>query len=541
MAKGEVLVVGAGPVGLTAAAELTRHGVKCRIIDKSPYHAGDSRAAGIHARTLEVFEDMGMLGPVLEKGVKVTGINLYSQGNRLIHVDYQGLDTPYSFIIDLPQSQTELVLIHHLESLGVQVQRNVELNNIEQKDSHVEVMLKQHESSLVPDEYDYVIGCDGARSTCRHLAEIPFPGSEYPSHWAVFDAKVDIPYDTQEMQLILHEKGIIAFFPLPQGRMRVTCELQLKEGTDSPPPVTFELIRDILKERVSKDAKIQEPCDLSPFVIHHRQVTQYRKERVFLAGDAAHLHSPAGGQGMNTGIQDAYNLAWKLALVMKQKAEPSILDTYHQERHPIAKSVLSMTDKMTKMATTKNSVLTFIRDAAMTIAGTIDKLKEQLPRRLSQLYFHYELNQIIMNGTHNHPPEKIRAGVRAPDHTLKRGSDVVRLFELFKGPHHTLLLFSGKKASKNDLKKLEDFYNAFRSHYEIHPYFLYRNDENLTFCPDAMHCLLDREPSTHSHYGITKPTAVLIRPDGYIGYIQEPLDVEIFNKYLSHVFIKESQ
>ena len=537
MAKDEVLIVGAGPVGLTAAAELTRHAVKCRIIDKSPYHAGDSRAAGIHARTLEVFEDMGMLAPILEKGVKVIGINLYSKGSRLIHTEYKNMDTPYCFIIDLPQSQTELVLIHHLESLGVTVQRSCELNNIEQKENYVEVMLKREERSLIPDEYAYVIGCDGARSTCRHLLEVPFPGTEYPSHWAVFDAKLDVPYDTQEMHMILHEKGLVALFPLPQGRMRVTCELHLDKECEDTPQVTFDLVREILQERISKDVKIQEPCDLSSFVIHHRQVTQYRTGRVFLAGDAAHLHSPAGGQGMNTGIQDAYNLAWKLALVMKRKAPPSLLDTYHQERHPIAKSVLNITDRLTKMATAKSSLLTFVRDAAMTLAGTIDKLKEQLPRRFSQLYFRYEKSDIIIDGAHNHPPDKIRLGTRAPDHTVKREKEDIRLFELFKGTHHTVLLFSGKKASKQELKKLEALYNALKAHMQIHLYFLYRNDENLTFCPDCNHCLLDREPSAHSHYGITKATAILVRPDGYIGYIHEPPDVEAFKKYLDQIFI----
>ena len=530
MAKDEVLVVGAGPVGLTAAAELTRHGIKCRIIDENPSQVGGTRAAAIHSRTLEVFEDMGVLAPILEKGVKVIGINVYSQGNQLIHAEYTGMDTPYCFIIDLPQSQTERILIHHLESQGVTVQYNTKLNNIEQNEDGVEVMLKQGERSLIPDEYSYMIGCDGANSTCRHLVEIPFPGSEYPSHWAVFDAKLDIPYDTQEMHILLHEKGLMAFFPLPQGRMRVICELQ--QETDP----TFDFVREILRKRLSKDVKIQEPSDLSYFMIHHRQVTEYRKGRVFLAGDAAHLHSPAGGQGMNTGIQDAYNLAWKLAMVHQGKAPPSILDTYHQERYPIAKSVLNITDKLMKMITTKSTFLTLLRDAAMSIAGSFEKLKQQLPKRFSELYLHYEPSSIIVNDTHNYPPEKVRVGARAPDHTVKRENDEVRLFELFKGTHHTLLLFSGKKASKQALKKIELLYNTLKNHPLIHPYILYRNEENLNFCPNPKHCLLDHEPSAHSHFGITKATAILIRPDGYIGYIQEPLDKETFKNYLSQIF-----
>jgi 2-polyprenyl-6-methoxyphenol hydroxylase-like FAD-dependent oxidoreductase len=530
MAKDEVLVVGAGPVGLAAAAELTRHGVKCRIIDETPSQIGGTRAAVIHARTLEVFEDMGILSPILEKGVKVIGINLYSQSSRLIHTEYKEMDSPYCFMIDLPQSQTERILIHHLENLGVKVQRNTKLNNIEHTENGVDVMLKQGESNLVPDAYAYVIGCDGADSTCRDLLEIPFPGSEYPDHWAVFDAKLDIPYDTQEIHIFLHEKGLLACFPLPEGRMRIICELQQEKEP------TFELMREILKQRLSKDMKILQPSDLNLFTIHHRQATMQRKGRVFLAGNAAHLHSPVGGQGMNIGIQDVYNLAWKLALVHQGKAPPSLLDTYHQERYPIAQSVLSITDKLTKMITTKSPFLTLLRDATMSIAGTFDKLKEQLPKRFSQLYLRYDPSHIIVNNSHNHPPEKIHIGTRIPDHTVKREKEDVRLFELFKGTHHTLLLFGGKKASKQALKKLETLYNTLKNHPLIHTYILYRNEENLTFCPNPKHCLFDHEPSAHSHFGIIKSTAILIRPDGYIGYIQEPLDKETFNNYLGQIF-----
>ncbi|QVL56978.1 MAG: FAD-dependent monooxygenase [Simkaniaceae bacterium] len=531
MAKDEILIVGAGPVGLTMASELTRHGVKVRIIDKNTIYAKDSRAVGIHARTLEVFEDMGILPEFLEKGIKVTGINIYSGKNRLIHADYKGFDTPYCFIIDLPQTETERILIHHLEKLGVKIDRNTELNNLELKENSIDVMIKSGERSLVPDEFAYVIGCDGARSTCRSLSQIPFPGSEYPSHWAVFDAKLDWPYDSQEMQLFLHEEGLVALFPLPHERMRVTCELKSEKEGGDPPPVTFELALSILQKRIAPQITMSEPQDISPFMIHNRQVTTYRKGNLFLAGDAAHLHSPAGGQGMNTGIQDAYNLAWKLALVMKGEGEPTILDTYNEERQPIAKSVLKITDKVTKMMTTKTAALSFMRDTVMSLAGSFEKLANQLPKRFSQLYYHYAPNQILVNESKDHPPEHVRAGGRAPDHTVMQAGKEVRLFDLFKGTHHTLLLFAGKKPSKAELNALTSLH-----HPKIETYYLYRNDSDLNFCPDKKWCLLDREPSAHTHYGISKTTAVLVRPDGYIGYIQSPLNNEEFNHYLKRIF-----
>ncbi|MCB1116113.1 MAG: FAD-dependent monooxygenase [Chlamydiia bacterium] len=516
MALDEVLIVGAGPVGLVMASELIRHGAKVRIIDKSATYAEDSRAVGIHARTLEVFEDLGVLPEFLKQGVKVTRINLYSKTNRLLRAKYEGFDTPYCFMLDIPQTETELLLLRHLKAQGLEVERKTELNNLELKTDHVEVMIKSGESNLISDQFAYVIGCDGARSTCRHLADIPFPGSEYPSHWCVFDAKIDWSHDQEEAHLFLHEEGLAAFFPLPRDRMRVIFELRLENEGKSPPHATYDLATTLLKQRVEPSIKLHEPQDISPFIIHHRQATHYQKGRLFLAGDAAHIHSPAGGQGMNTGIQDAYNLAWKLALVMKKEGHPNLLRTYHQERHPIAENVLSITDRMTKMMTTKVAAFSFLRDAALSIVGSFDKLTRQLPKKFSQLYNTYAPNALLVEEIASSKPEHVRVGQRAPDHTLLLEGKETRLYELFKGPHFTLLLFSGKKPTPKELEPLSAF-----SHPHIKSYSV----------------LLDKEPSAHTHYGITEPTAILVRPDGIIGLIQQPPNPKTFNNYLHKVFI----
>ena len=537
MAKDEILVVGAGPVGLLMASELARHGVKCRIIDKNKHHAADSRAVGVHARTLEMYEDIGLIDVALEKGVKVTGINLYSHGKRLVHTEFKNLDSRYSYVLDMSQSLTEPMLIEHLRKLGVEVERHVELNNIEQHEDHVEVMLKYGERSLVPEAFAYVVGCDGARSTCRHLSEISFPGEEYPSHWAVLDAGLEWPFDSQELQLFLHERGIVAFFPLPRNRMRITYEIYMEDPKAGTPIVTYDTVLEVLQTRVAKDLKLIEARDLSTFIIHHRQATHYQKGRVFLAGDAAHLHSPAGGQGMNTGMQDAYNLAWKLALVQKELSSEKLLKTYHLERHPIGKWVLNVTDRLTKMMTVKNSKLAFLRDAFLKVVGHLDVVKTQMPKRFSQLYLHYEHNKITYEECEHHPMHA-RAGHRAPDHTL---TNETRLFELYRGTHHTLLLFSGKKPHSGDLETLKEI-DLMAQKYIPHvkSYFLMRDDEMMKDCPDLERCFLDREPSAHTHYGIEKSTALLIRPDQVVGYSTQPPNVHFLEKYLESLFDGES-
>ena len=226
---------------------------------------------------------------------------------------------------------------------------------------------------------------------------------------------------------------------------------------------------------------------------------------------------------MNTGIQDAYNLAWKLGLVMKGIGQEALLDTYHKERHPIAKEVLALTDRMTKIMTVKSPALSFIRNAFMTIAGSLDILKKPLPKRLSQLYLSYGKSDIIVDDAGEHTPSAIEVGKRAPDHCVSQNGKEMRLFDLFKGTHHTLLQFGGKKGA-------HDFYSV--SHPEVRTYHLYR-DRSTFQTPES---LLDVEPSAHTHYGISKPTAVLVRPDGYIGYIQSPLHQKGFETYLQKVF-----
>lgn len=533
MAKDEVLIVGAGPVGLTLAIQLARYGVKFRIIDKSAMQTEDSRAAGIHPRTLEVFEDLGVIDTFLEQGVSVAGINLYSHKKRLIHAVYGGLDSRYPHILDLPQSQTEQILLKRFEALGGKIHRQCTLASLENHDERVDVQLQAEGRTATPDTFAYVIGCDGARSACRKFTETPFPGSEYPTSWIVFDAKMDWPYDPQELHLFLHEEGVIASFPLPHGRMRITIEKgPVVEGEKLPTP-TYDEALALLKRRISEEVQFSEPADIGPFIIHHRQVTRYKTGRVFLARDAAHLHSSAGGQGMNTGIQDAYNLGWKLSYVLQGLSDPKILDTYHEERHPIAKDVLSITDMMTKMVTLKNPALSFMRNTMMSLVGNFSSLTKKFPRMLSQLDLKYHPNFILQASGEN-LPEDLKVGMRIPDHTLKQGGKPFCLFEALHGTHHTLLLFSGKMPQETDLKILSQLYQMGSD--TLQPYLIYRNESDLTHCPQKDHCLYDHEPSAHTHYGIEKAAVVIVRPDGIVGMIQSPPDPKGVETYLKKVF-----
>ncbi|MCW5621125.1 MAG: FAD-dependent monooxygenase [Burkholderiales bacterium] len=342
-----VLVVGAGPTGLMLANQLARRGVHAMIIDRHSGPAQQSRAMAVQARTLEIYAKMGLADRAIELGRPGTGANMWTNGKWAARIPLGDIGknlSPFPFVLALGQDDNERILGAKLHELGIDVQWNTELISLQQQADHVDVALKQPDGPIRRIQAAWVAGCDGAHSAVRAKTGIGFPGAPYEHTFFVADTEVTGAMKPEELNVYMWRDGFHLFFPMKgRDRWRVIgiTPKPMRGRTDL---VFGDLIADIRRE-AGTDLSFKECSWFSIYRIHHRCAERFRDGRCFLLGDAAHIHSPAGGQGMNTGLQDAYNLAWKLALVVKGQAEVALLDSYEQERRPVAQQLLHTTDR----------------------------------------------------------------------------------------------------------------------------------------------------------------------------------------------------
>jgi 2-polyprenyl-6-methoxyphenol hydroxylase-like FAD-dependent oxidoreductase len=389
----DVLVVGAGPVGLVAAAELARHGVTVRIIDKLAQPTNESRAIAVHARSLDMLERMGAVDELIATGVKAKAMELYSGHDKLFRVPLDSLDTAYPFSLNTPQTETERVLIRHLSSLGVTVERGVELTQLAQHGEAVQVTVR-HASGKVEDiTVPWVIGADGAHSTVRHLVGGKLAGSFVGERFLLGDVDAEHNLDTDAMFTFFSPGGPVLAMPMRDGRARVMAQVHDAPGTPLNMHPTLEQLQEVLDERVG-GIKLLKGHWLTSFELHHAQVPQYRWGRVFLAGDSAHIHSPAGGQGMNTGMQDAFNLAWKLAAVIGGQAGDRLLDSYQAERYPVAQSMIKFTERLS-MAGTLTGAPQRIRNALLRGLSHVGAVGHAMASTTAELTVRYPRSPIV--------------------------------------------------------------------------------------------------------------------------------------------------
>jgi len=322
------LIVGAGPVGLALANDLRRRGISFRIIDSAEHPVQQAKALGIQARTLELFAKMGVARTAIERGLTTSLLSIYSEGKRLIRIDFGKhlLGSPYPYVLQLPQDETEHVLTEHLQSQGGAIEWQKELISVTQDEQGVEAVLRHAAGPEERVRVGFLVGCDGAHSTVRHLLGSQFAGTTFEQSFAVGNVRLAWDLSYEEMFAFLHQGNFIGYFPMADGRHRVVIAYE----PDKTPTgeVTLEEIRAAIETCGPAGARASEPAELTRFHINQRRVEHYRVSRIFLAGDAAHIHSPIGGQGMNTGIQDALNLGWKLALTVKGQAWARLLESY---------------------------------------------------------------------------------------------------------------------------------------------------------------------------------------------------------------------
>ena len=377
----EVAVVGAGPTGLTLAVMLSGYGIRTAVLDGAAGPARHSRAAVVHARTLETLEPLGVVGEMLGGGVVVPHFGVRDRDRLLLGVDFDGLPTTHPYTLMLPQDRTERILLGALHEQGGEVLWEYEAVGLSQDEGGVELVVRGARGERRV-RARYVVGCDGGHSFVRGALGIPFQGDTYPQSFVLADVRMSWALPEDEVQLFFSPEGLVVVAPLPQGHHRVVATVD--EPPAEPSLSDVQELLDLRGPRARRP-RVEEVIWSSRFRVQHRIAARFREGGVFLCGDAAHVHSPAGGQGMNTGIQDAANLAWKLALVVRGRAPGSLLDSYERERRPVARGVVSTTDRLTRLATVRSPLLRRLRNALIPIAARAGRLPRRLAKNLSEL------------------------------------------------------------------------------------------------------------------------------------------------------------
>lgn len=401
----DVLIVGAGPTGLVLALWLTKQGVPVRIIDKSAGPGETSRAMAVQARTLEFYRQLDMADAVVTAGYKTPAMNMWVRGKRRAQIQLVDAGTdisPYPFVLVFPQDRHERLLIERLSALGIEVERQTELLSFEDKGDHVAALLRHQDGHEETCEALYLAGCDGARSVVRKAMGSGFEGGTYKQIFYVADVEASgvdpagqahIAFDSADFVLVMY------YGQSNQYRLIGTVR---DERAAHPENLTFE---DVGQEAIKGlGIKVDKVNWFSHYRVHHRVTDHFRKGRAFLLGDAAHVHSPAGGQGMNTGILDAINLAWKIAAVVKGHAQDSLLDSYEAERQAFAHKLVETTDRLFSFATAEGGFAQFVRTRVapifMRVAYDIERVREYMFKIVSQTMLEY----------HDSPLSKGKAG-----------------------------------------------------------------------------------------------------------------------------------
>lgn len=399
----EVLIVGAGPTGLMLANQLSRRGVRVTIVDRHSGPAQQTRAVGVQARTLEIYAQLGLADEALALGLRAEGANLWANGERTARVplgEAGRLQTRFPFLLLLGQDDNETILGRRLAAAGVTIAWNTELVGLKQSDAQVSATLREADGTRRVITASWVAGCDGAQSFVRSACGIDYPGAPYEHVFYVADTIARGDMVEREVNVYLWRKGFHLFFPL-RGEHHwrlagiVPAALRGREG------LCFEDVLPSIRAEAGEGLRFESCHWFSTYRIHHRRAASLRERRCFLLGDAAHIHSPVGAQGMNTGLQDAYNLAWKLALVVHGHAAPSLLDSYEAERLPVAKRLLATTDRMFTLVVAEGWFARLLRTRLLArlaaIAMRRGAIRRQAFRAISQIGVRYAGSPLSRN------------------------------------------------------------------------------------------------------------------------------------------------
>jgi 2-polyprenyl-6-methoxyphenol hydroxylase-like FAD-dependent oxidoreductase len=510
----DVLIVGAGPTGLMLANQLARRGVRTRIIDRHAGPAQQTRALGVQARTLEIYAQLGVAARALELGKRGTGANIWANGRRMARVPLgeAGRDfTPYPYILVLGQDDNERIMGERLATLGLDVEWTTELTDLVQHDGAVAATLRLPDGSSTTITAAWVAGCDGARSAVRERCGIAFAGAPYEHVFYVADTALTGSMVADEVNVFLWRSGFHLFFPMrgkDHWRLVGILPQALRQQTD----VTFEAVQPSILAEAGSALAFGACTWFSTYRIAHRAAVRFRQGRCFLLGDAAHIHSPMGAQGMNTGLQDAYNLGWKLALVVQGRADNALLDSYEAERIPVARRLLETTDRAFRLVISDSPLAGLLRTQVLAriaaFAMGIERIQRFAFRTVSQTGIEYR-DGPLSTTLPGFPADAPRAGDRFPwlQLAFDAGGAVEDSFARFDDLHFHLLAF-GQAAPAADALGLGDLVR-------VHA---------IPSDP--------RNAVALAHADIPVPSFYLLRPDGHVGLCGGQADAAAIARYV---------
>lgn len=508
----DVLIIGAGPTGLMMANQLHRFGINFIIIDSKQTVTEQSRAIAVTARSLEIYQQLGLEETVLKEGTPINAFNLYYDGKRRAEIKINQIGvglTDFHFLFALEQSKNEALLYQNLLDKSHEVLWNMEFSTLTQKEDSV-ISIVFHNDDAKKIKSKYVVACDGAKSPVRHQLNFSFEGGTYENKFFVADTVVNWNLEYDKLIISPTNNNFCGFFPLKGEKCYRVLGTFPKEFYEKK-HISFEEIEDVIKKTLGVPLTFEKVNWFSIYNLHHRCVDNFRRKRIFLAGDSAHIHSPAGGQGMNTGLQDAYNLAWKLAFVLNGDAKEELLDTYNEERLPFAKWLLRFTDRAFKtMTSDKWYYAWFRRTVLIPIIQTVlssERIKPVIFKTISQIAYSYAGKELAMNGSGQ--KLKFKAGDRLP---YKNEEGYYRQF----ASDGFYLLHIGNQPLEEKIK--EEIVTL--------AYF------PITFAEDSL--------SKHwKKLGVTSELFIFIRPDNYIAYLFDRYENEKWKSILSEYFYTE--
>lgn len=511
----DVIIIGAGPTGLALACQLVRYGIDFVIIEQSAGVTAYSKALGVHARTLEIYEQMGLAQQAVDRGTIAGAARLITGGKVRAELNLSNLGaglTAYPYVLFCEQSKNEQLLYEYLQQHGKTVCWQTEFVSFSQTEEKVTTQVKTADGGSQTIEAKYLVGCDGPKSPVRHALGIEFTGSTFDRLFYVADVKIDWNLHHDAFHVCLLQNSLLVFFPLKgENRYRIVGTFPEEFAKDEG-EVLYAEIQQRIQAEAGFELNVRDVEWFSTYRVHSRYVSNFSAGRCFLAGDAAHIHTPVGAQGMNTGIQDGYNLAWKLALVLQGKADKTLLETYNQERLENAKRLVETTDRMFQFAAGANWLFAFFRTQILPSIAPhligIEPVRKFLFPLISQIGINYRHSALSQ-----HPGDenfRVKAGDRMPYFVVEGRS----IYDKLHQPKFHWLVFADARADLRALKTELDLQD-----------------------PEVDCHILPFDPAVAKVFGLIDSFNLLLRPDNYIAFISTEIASNQVKNYLQKITI----